>query len=264
MASETGPFFVTPVIRSMHPHVAYPVPKNSLPEGLLQPGLETARRPAQPPFRRPVFSSSETLGTDTLKPYTGRHDSQTRTGDDMTAMADFIEAVAARRDKRAFAELFDFYAPRIKGVLLRAGANPQEAEEVMQETMVLIWRKAEQFDRTKASPSAWIYTIARNRRIDLIRKERRPELDPEDPFFKAAAEVPDGEEAYEQSQRSDILEEHLKLLPPEQLTLVQKAFYEDMTHQEIADETGLPLGTVKSRIRIALRDLRAKLTGFEL
>ncbi|MEK9647174.1 MAG: sigma-70 family RNA polymerase sigma factor [Alphaproteobacteria bacterium] len=179
-------------------------------------------------------------------------------------MADFIEAVAARRDKRAFAELFDFYAPRIKGVLLRAGANPQEAEEVMQETLVLIWRKAGQFDRRKASPSAWIYTIARNRRIDLIRKEQRPELDPEDPFFKAAADVPDGEEAYEASQRSDILAEHLKLLPPEQLTLVQKAFYEDMTHQEIADETGLPLGTVKSRIRIALRGLRAKLTGVEL
>jgi RNA polymerase sigma-70 factor (ECF subfamily) len=230
----------------------------------LQLALETARRPAKPQFRRPVTIASVKLGTSGSTSYIGRHDRQTGAGDDMIAMADFIEAVAASRDKRAFAELFEFYAPRIKGVLLRAGARPQEAEEVMQETMVLVWRKAGQFDRKKASPSAWIYTIARNRRIDLIRKEQRPELDPEDPFFKAAAEVPDGEEVYGNVQRSAILEEHLKDLPPEQLTLVQKAFYEDMTHQEIAAETGLPLGTVKSRIRIALRDLRAKLTGVEL
>lgn len=230
----------------------------------MQTGLEIARRPAPPSLRQLLSSPAATLGRNSPRPYISRHDRQNRTSDEMTEMADFIDAVAARRDKKAFAEIFDFYASRIKGVLLRAGASPQEAEEVMQETMVLIWRKAGQFDRRKASPSAWIYTIARNRRIDLIRKEQRPELDPEDPFFKSAGEVPDGEKTYEASQRGDILDEHIKMLPPEQLMLIQKAFFEDMTHQEIADETGLPLGTVKSRIRIALRDLRAKLTGVDL
>lgn len=179
-------------------------------------------------------------------------------------MADHLEAVAGARDRRAFEALFRFYAPRIKGVLRKGGASDQEAEEVMQETMVTIWRKAAQFDRAKASPSAWIYTIARNRRIDILRKEKRPEIDPDDPFFPGPQEEPDGEQAYVAGERGEILQDHLKILPPEQLLLVRKAFYEDMTHQAIAEELDMPLGTVKSRLRIALRDLRAKLSGVEL
>ena len=182
----------------------------------------------------------------------------------MTEMADHIEAIGVSRDRNAFNILFRFYAPRIKGVLMRAGAGAAEAEEVMQETMVLIWRKAAQFDRTKASPSAWIYTIARNRRIDLLRREKRPELDPDDPFFTTAGAVPDGEETYSENQRQAVLEDRLQILPPEQMLLVRKAFYEDMTHQAIAAELELPLGTVKSRLRIALRDLRASLSGEEI
>ena len=209
-------------------------------------------------------ADAQKVGRRSAKGYIGSHDISAEARNTMNDMAAHLEAIGTARDKAAFEEVFRFYAPRIKGVLVRNGAGPQEAEEVMQETMVLIWRKAAQFDRSKASPSAWIYTIARNRRIDLLRKRQRPELDPEDPFFADSGVTPDGEETYGARQRGEIIEEHLKILPPEQLLLVQKAFYEDMTHQAIAAELDIPLGTVKSRLRIALRDLRAKLSGVDL
>ena len=183
---------------------------------------------------------------------------------DMKQMADCIRAIADTRDRKAFEDLFRFYAPRLKAVLMKGGAGPQEAEEVMQEAMVLVWRKAEQFDPSKASASTWIYTIARNRRIDLLRREKRPALDPEDPFFHDVSASPDGEQAYTENQRAGIIREYMKTLPEEQLLLVQKAFYEEMTHQAIAAELDMPLGTVKSRLRIAMRRLREQLSGAEL
>lgn len=183
---------------------------------------------------------------------------------DMQEMAACIRAIADRKDRKAFEELFKFYAPRLKAVLIKAGAGVQEAEEVMQEAMVLVWRKAEQFDPAKASPSTWIYTIARNRRIDLLRREKRAPLDPEDPFFQTISAHPDGEQVYTESERAVVIREYLKTLPEEQLLLVQKAFYEEMTHQAIAAELDMPLGTVKSRLRIAMRRLREQLSGEEL
>ena len=183
---------------------------------------------------------------------------------DMKHMADCIRAIAARKDRQAFEELFRFYAPRLKAVLMKGGAGAQEAEEVMQEAMVLVWRKAEQFDSSKASASTWIYTIARNRRIDLLRREKRPALDPDDPFFQNISANPDGEQVYTENQRAGIIREYIRTLPPEQLLLVQKAFYEEMTHQAIAAELDMPLGTVKSRLRIAMRRLREQLSGAEL
>ncbi|MGB0630961.1 MAG: sigma-70 family RNA polymerase sigma factor, partial [Alphaproteobacteria bacterium] len=184
--------------------------------------------------------------------------------DDMKQMADCIRAVAERADREAFGELFAFYAPRLKAFLIKRGASPGEAEDVMQEAMTLVWRKAGQFDPAKASASTWIYTIARNRRIDLIRRAKRPELDPEDPFFTSVSDQPDGEEEYTRTQRAEVVRTYLKTLPAEQLQVVRKAFYEEMTHQEIAAELDMPLGTVKSRIRIAMRRLRDQLDGAEL
>jgi RNA polymerase sigma-70 factor, ECF subfamily len=183
---------------------------------------------------------------------------------DMKHMTDCIRAIAERKDRQAFEDLFRFYAPRLKAVLIKGGAGVQEAEEVMQEAMVLVWRKSEQFDPAKASPSTWIYTIARNRRIDLLRREKRAPLDPEDPFFQNVSAQPDGEQVYTESERAKIIREFIKTLPEEQLLLVQKAFYEEMTHQAIAAELDMPLGTVKSRLRIAMRRLREKLSGAEL
>lgn len=194
----------------------------------------------------------------------GAGSGDTAKGRDMTDMADCLRSVAQDRDRAAFEELFRFYAPRIKGLLIRSGAAPQAAEEAMQETMVLVWRKAALFDPAKASPSTWIYTIARNKRFDILRREKRPELDPEDPFFAASGTEPDGETAYSAAQRASIVRDYITALPEEQLLLVRKAFYDDMTHQAIAAELDLPLGTVKSRIRIALRGLRQKLSGVDI
>ncbi len=187
-----------------------------------------------------------------------------RENDEMMQMADCIRAVADRKDSEAFRQLFTFYAPRLKAFLIKRGAGQSEAEEVMQEAMALVWRKAEQFDPAKASASTWIYTIARNRRIDLIRRAKRPELDPEDPFFTSISDQPDGEEVYTKNERASLLRGYLKGLPSEQLEVVHKAFYDEMTHQEIAAELGMPLGTVKSRIRIAMRRLRDQLGGEEI
>lgn len=181
----------------------------------------------------------------------------------MQEMADHICAVAERRDRTAFEALFRYYAPRLKGALLRQGASAQEAEEVMQEAMVMVWRKAEQYDPAKASPSTWIYTIARNKRIDMIRRVQRPEIDPDDPYFAQEPEA-NGEEAYSVGERSRIIRDYIETLPEEQLLLVRKAFYEDMTHQAIATELGIPLGTVKSRLRAAMSRMRDQLTGVEL
>jgi RNA polymerase sigma factor (sigma-70 family) len=183
---------------------------------------------------------------------------------DMKHMAACIRAIADRKDRAAFEDLFRFYAPRLTAVLIKGGAGLQEADEVMQEAMVLVWRKAEQYDPAKASASTWIYTIARNRRIDLLRREKRAPLDPEDPFFQNISAQPDGEQVYSESERAKIVREYLKTLPEEQLLLVQKAFYEEMTHQAIAAELDMPLGTVKSRLRIAMRRLREQLSGEEL
>ena len=179
-------------------------------------------------------------------------------------MSECIRAIADRKDKSAFEALFRFYGPRIKAVLMKSGATAHEAEEVMQETIVLIWRKAEQYDPKKASPSTWIYTIARNRRIDLFRRENRPALDPEDPYFSQSSSQPDGEQVSTEKQRTRMIRDRLKTLPDNQQILVRKAFYEDMTHQAIATELYMPLGTVKSRLRIAMRDLREQLSGAEL
>jgi RNA polymerase sigma factor (sigma-70 family) len=186
-----------------------------------------------------------------------------RADDTASRLAACLVAVGARADREAFRTLFLHYAPRLKALMIRSGAGPQEAEEVMQETMAIIWRKAALFDPAKASASTWIYTVARNRRYDLLRRENRPALDPEDPFFSGGSE-PDGEEVYCAEERAEIIRSHLETLPEEQLLLVRKAFFEDMTHQAIAAELDMPLGTVKSRIRIAMRSLREKLDGVEL
>ena len=166
-----------------------------------------------------------------------------------------IEAIAARRDKAAFADLFAHFAPRLKSYLLKLGADEPTAEEVVQEAMVMVWRKAESFDRRQASASTWIFTIARNKRIDRLRRERRPELDPNDPALVPDPEI-SADRSLEASQARGRLQEAIEKLPKEQSELIRLAYFEDKTHGEIAADSGLPLGTVKSRIRLALGRLR--------
>ena len=141
---------------------------------------------------------------------------------------------------------------------MRLGSAPQEAEELMQEVLIIVWQKAESFDAKQASVSTWIFTIARNKRIDALRRERRPEIDPNDPALVPAAE-PAADDTLAAMQQNAHLREALKVLPPEQIELVRLAYFEDKAHVAIAEEKNLPLGTVKSRLRLALGHLRKAL-----
>ncbi len=161
--------------------------------------------------------------------------------------------IRSAQDKTAFAELFRHFAPRVKAFLIKSGSTPSQAEECTQEVMATLWHKAHLFDPSRASVATWVYTIARNRRIDLLRKERRPE--PEDLTWGPEAE-PDQADIVSLQQETAHLREALKALPQAQRELIEKAYFGDLSHREIAAQTGLPLGTIKSRIRLALDRLR--------
>ena len=169
-----------------------------------------------------------------------------------------VAAVGRNADREAFGTLFRHFAPRLKGYLLRMGAEPESAEELVQEAMIMVWRRAETFDPSQSAVSTWVFTIARNKRIDALRRERRPEIDPQDPALEPAAEGPADEQVLK-GQQARILKDALQLLPREQAELVQMAYFEDKAHGAIAEETQLPLGTVKSRLRLALNHLRKAL-----
>lgn len=189
---------------------------------------------------RDGFGAKEVIVTSAKKP-------------DRMAWVAQITAVRDAQDQAAFAELFSHFAPRVKAFLMKSGATPDLGEEVAQDVMATLWRKAHLFDPTKASVSTWIFTIARNRRIDMLRKQRRPE--PEDLPWGPEAE-PDQADALALQQDCDQLGKALESLPAKQKDLIERAYFGDLTHREIADATGLPLGTIKSRIRLALDRLR--------
>ena len=173
-------------------------------------------------------------------------------------LADQLEAVAHGADREAFAALFRTFQPRIRAYLMRLGADAAHADELAQETMVTVWRRAETFDRRQAAVATWMFTIARNKRIDALRRERRPEFDPNDPaLVPAPAPLPDAE--LDASQRQDRVRAAIRTLPDEQAALLRQAFVEGQSHREIAEKTGLPLGTVKSRLRLAMGHLRKRL-----
>ncbi|MCK0169003.1 sigma-70 family RNA polymerase sigma factor [Jannaschia sp. S6380] len=164
-----------------------------------------------------------------------------------------LVAVGRDRDRDAFAELFRHYAPRVKAFLIRTGLSPAMAEDCMQDVMVTLWRKAHQYDPARAGAATWLFTIARNRKIDLIRRTRRPE--PEDlPWGPEPA--PEQADALALQQETARLAQAIATLPPKQRDLVERAYFGDATHSEIAAATGLPLGTIKSRIRLAIDRLR--------
>lgn len=164
-----------------------------------------------------------------------------------------IAAIRDKQDQAAFARLFQHFAPRIKGFLMKSGSPADVAEDCAQEVMATVWRKAAQFDPSRASAATWIFTIARNKRIDVVRRERRPE--PEDLPWGPEAEM-DQEDALVLEQETEKLQKAISELPEKQKALIERAFYGDLSHRELAEETGLPLGTIKSRIRLALDRLR--------
>jgi RNA polymerase sigma-70 factor (ECF subfamily) len=168
-----------------------------------------------------------------------------------------IEAVARRRDRAAFAQLFGHFAPRVKAYLMRLGSDAAAAEDLMQDVMLTVWRRAESYDPAQAGVGTWIFTIARNRRIDAMRRERRPALDAEDPALR-----PEPPAAADQVTAAQQWEERLgaalRELPPEQSEMVRLAYYEDRSHSDIAQRLNIPLGTVKSRLRLAVARLRSR------
>jgi RNA polymerase sigma-70 factor (ECF subfamily) len=177
--------------------------------------------------------------------------------DSDTDWTDLVLRVRDHADRQAFAMLFRHFAPRVKAFLMKSGAGDALAEECAQEVMAILWQKAHLFDPTRASVATWVFTIARNRRIDALRKARRPE--PEDLPWGPEPE-PDQAEVLEFQQESRRLGRALAQLPEKQRALIERAFYGDLSHSEIAAETGLPLGTIKSRIRLALERLRHQMS----
>lgn len=171
--------------------------------------------------------------------------------------------IAEDQDRSAFAELFGYFAPRIKAYMMRSGSDGVSAEEFAQEALLIVWRKAARFDSAQASVATWVFTIARNKRIDAYRRNNRPELEPDDPLLRPEPEQMQ-DVGVEERQTADAIKAAMDELPEEQARMLKLAFYEDKAHSEIAEETGLPLGTVKSRLRLAMAKLRGKLGDTEI
>ncbi len=165
-----------------------------------------------------------------------------------------IGRIAAAADRTAFAELFQHFAPRVKSYAIRLGAAGPAAEELAQETLLMVWRKAAQFDPARASASTWIFTIARNLRIDALRRERPLPAPQEDIDPSPLAET-----VLSGAEQDGRVRQALRSLPPEQLQVIELSFFSEAPHSVIAERLGLPLGTVKSRLRLAMGRLRALL-----
>jgi RNA polymerase sigma-70 factor (ECF subfamily) len=177
-----------------------------------------------------------------------------------------LQDVAKRRDRESFVRLFEHFAPRIKSFLMKGGMNPEAADELAQETMLTVWNKAENFDPARASASTWIFTIARNKKIDSLRRIARDPSVQEADFTHDifADETPGPSDQLARAQETEMIAQALATLPQEQADLIYKSFFEGKSHAEIAEETKIPLGTIKSRIRLALERLRGQNTMKEL
>lgn len=184
---------------------------------------------------------------------------------------EWMRAVAIGSDRLAFAALFRYFAPRLKSYLVRSGSSEAHAEEVVQETMVVLWRRAASFDPAKAQLSTWLFTVARNVRISALRRrtvagadvapvegsrEWDADLQPADPNLGP-------EELLLAAQRERCVRRALAALPPEQALVLRRSFFDEQPHARIADDLGIPLGTVKSRIRLAVAHLRRLLDDLE-
>ncbi|WP_246662590.1 sigma-70 family RNA polymerase sigma factor [Rhizobium sp. P44RR-XXIV] len=169
-----------------------------------------------------------------------------------------VLAIAQRQDRTAFAELFNLAAPKVKSYMMRTGSAPELAEEIAQEAMLLVWRKASYFDPARASAATWIFTIARNLRIDLQRKQKSSKLSGADPSSFQEVELTPEELLFVRVDEERI-RTAMHALSPEQETILRLSFFCDSPHSEIAKELDLPLGTVKSRIRRALVRLKTML-----
>lgn len=173
--------------------------------------------------------------------------------------AALIERIARDADRAAFAELFAYFAPRLKGFLMRGGSTSEHADDLSQEALLTVWRKATQFDASRAGAATWIYTIARNLRIDAARRGVLETVSDDPQVLADADESESSEVAAATRQRESRVRQAVGLLPGEQATVVMMAFFYGKAHADVARELNLPLGTVKSRLRLATSKLRGLL-----
>lgn len=215
-------------------------------------------RPVNAPASGPgdPLSSSPTPGVRRLKLVSSDPD-RAAAPDPAQDWARLVRRVAEQGDREAFSQLFAHFAPRVKSYLIRTGSADALAEELAQEALVTVWRKAALFDPAQAAVSTWVFTIARHLRVDAGRRHRLDGAGDEcfeaDHLAADQPEVPDHAHATRQARR---VREALEQLPPEQAQALRLSFYDDEPHARIAAELGLPLGTVKSRIRLAVAHLR--------
>ncbi len=178
---------------------------------------------------------------------------------DSRTMSNLLVRVGQARDRKAFRALFDHFAPRIRSFLMQRRVPKAQAEDITQDVMLSVWRRAASFDPVKAGASTWIYTIARNQHIDQFRKAKRAEqMDETDPSLQPEP-APAADHLCELSESAQSVGAALDILSPDQRQVIDLAFTEGLSHSEIADRLDLPLGTVKSRIRLAMGKLKTTL-----
>lgn len=170
-------------------------------------------------------------------------------------MSDLLQKVAQSRDVEAFRTLFELYGPRVKSYMMRQGADATTAEDLAQETLLTVWRKAQLYSDEKGSATTWIFTIARNLRIDRLRREVSWQPLPEN-RDEEASDAPDPEQELSERERRDKVRSVLATLPPDQSEVVTLSYVEGLSHSEIAERLQLPLGTVKSRMRLAYQKVK--------
>jgi RNA polymerase sigma-70 factor (ECF subfamily) len=176
--------------------------------------------------------------------------------------AELVSRIANGQNRAALAALFGLYGPRVKSMMLKLGASDALAEDLVQETFLTVWRKAGLYSSQRGAPSTWIFTIARNLRIDQLRRQsNKPYQDLE--TVELASDLPAGNVLVEQKQVIDRVSTALRTLSAEQQEVVRLSFIHDMPHAEIAEKVGIPLGTVKSRLRLAYERLRPMLEDLQ-
>lgn len=175
--------------------------------------------------------------------------------DKQLLMANYMQSVANERCKIAFSALFALFAPKVKRYILSMGADDASADELTQETFLAVWMKAVSYDPKKAAVSTWVYRVARNKFIDAYRKNRRVQLN--SILHREEIGTCEGSiSAIERSLEFSQVLEAIHTLPAAQRLVLQKMYMEGHSQDTIAIDLGIPVGTVKSRVRLAYKKIR--------